>query len=162
MKNELSEPAWSGYEQEIPVAQETANDLENVTCAGLSNADDRHAALDKLVNVASNYAPEVFYDWIQETGISLRAALQSPSDKRLQDHIDYSIDLQRIIESLCHGEEIIKPKTTARHHYDMAVAYKAALQSPRVPVVDGLDIALEDADYKNRLRQRFNNSSIST
>ena len=65
MKNELSDPAWSGYEQDIPVAQETANDLENVTCAGLSNADERHAAFDKLVNVAledANYKYDDNYD----------------------------------------------------------------------------------------------------
>ena len=39
--------------------------------------------------------------------------------------IDYSIDLQRIIEDLCHGRPIRKPKTGARHHYNMAVAYRS-------------------------------------
>ena len=40
---------------------------------------------------------------------------------------EYSIDLQRIIEALCSGREIPKPETTAQHHYEMAVRYRAAL-----------------------------------
>jgi hypothetical protein len=48
-------------------------------------------------------------------------------EDRLKKQIDYSIDLQRIIESLCNGRKIVEPKTTARHHYDMAMEYRQAL-----------------------------------
>lgn len=41
--------------------------------------------------------------------------------RELTSHIDYSIDLQRIIEDLCAGGPIREPKTSARHHYNMAV-----------------------------------------
>lgn len=34
--------------------------------------------------------------------------------------IDYGCDLQRIIEDLCRGGPIREPKTSARHHYNMA------------------------------------------
>lgn len=43
---------------------------------------------------------------------------------------EYSIDLQRIIEALCSGREIPKPETTAHHHYEMAVKFRAALPTP--------------------------------
>lgn len=43
---------------------------------------------------------------------------------------EYSIDLQRIIEALCSGREIPKPETTAQHHYEMAVKYRATLPTP--------------------------------
>lgn len=38
----------------------------------------------------------------------------------------YTVDLQRIIEDLCHGREIRTPKTGARHHFEMAQAFFAA------------------------------------
>ena len=50
---------------------------------------------------------------------------------RYEKHVDYSIDLSRIIESLCHGDPIVEPKTTARFHYEMAVAFQAALAKSR-------------------------------
>ena len=46
-------------------------------------------------------------------------------NKRLREardsQMDYSIDLQRIIEDLCNERDIREPHTTARFHYDMAV-----------------------------------------
>ena len=39
--------------------------------------------------------------------------------------IDYSVDLQRIIEGLCHGRTIREPQTGARYHYDLAMDYQA-------------------------------------
>lgn len=46
-------------------------------------------------------------------------------NKRLREardsQMDYSIDLQRIIEDLCNERDIRDPHTTARFHYDMAV-----------------------------------------
>lgn len=70
---------------------------------------------------------------------------------------DYTIDLQRIIEDLVNGREIREPKTSARHHYDMACRYRAALSSlPAIGEgsrVEGLDeYAMEyefrgDGDY---------------
>ncbi len=47
-------------------------------------------------------------------------------DDRMKAQIDYGIDLQRIIEAICHGYEIPTPKTTARHHYNMASEYIAS------------------------------------
>lgn len=40
---------------------------------------------------------------------------------RHQKQVDYSIDLQRIVEALCDGRMPPEPETSARHHYDMAV-----------------------------------------
>lgn len=50
-------------------------------------------------------------------------------EARVKAHSDYSIDLARIIENLCHGDEIRTPTTSARFHYDMAVAYMATRDS---------------------------------
>ena len=52
---------------------------------------------------------------------------------RLEDQINYSIDLQRIIESLCTGQDIVEPKTTARHHYYMAVSYQSKIRDALQP-----------------------------
>jgi hypothetical protein len=46
--------------------------------------------------------------------------------KQRMDQIDYSVDLQRIIEDLCRNRPIREPQTGARHHYEMAVAYRLA------------------------------------
>lgn len=54
------------------------------------------------------------------------ADLTRMRDERAKQ-IAYSCDLQRIIEGLCGGGEIREPETTARYHYDMAVASRAAL-----------------------------------
>lgn len=113
MKNELSEPAWSGYEQEIPVAQETANDLENVTCAGLSNADERRAAFDALTPWIDKYKTGPLFEDDKGRVLILK--------KHLYNFI------------AC---------------YELAQNIREALTAPRVPVIDGLDIALEDADYQ--------------
>lgn len=45
--------------------------------------------------------------------------------ERYEGHVKYGIDLARIIESLCAGDEIVEPKTTARHHYNIAVGARA-------------------------------------
>jgi hypothetical protein len=42
--------------------------------------------------------------------------------------LEYSIDLQRIIEDLCANREISLPVSTARHHYNMAVAARAKME----------------------------------
>ena len=49
------------------------------------------------------------------------------TQERLLTMINYAVDLQRIIEDLCHDRDIRVPGTTARFHYDMAVKYRAAL-----------------------------------
>lgn len=41
--------------------------------------------------------------------------------ERFNNLVDYSCDLQRIIEGLCSGGPIPEPHTSARHHYTMAV-----------------------------------------
>lgn len=40
--------------------------------------------------------------------------------------INYTIDLQRIIEALCEKRGMVEPKSTARHHYQMAKDYLAS------------------------------------
>ena len=44
-------------------------------------------------------------------------------EDRLQSSIDYSIDLQRIIEGICYSRAIPMPETGAFHHYNMAIKY---------------------------------------
>ena len=51
------------------------------------------------------------------------------ANRQADNFLNYSIDLQRIIESICNGREIVKPKTGALFHYNMAVKYQRALQS---------------------------------
>jgi hypothetical protein len=46
-------------------------------------------------------------------------------------HIDYGIDLQRIIEALCRGGGIPEPQTGARYHYDRAVAFRPDFSGSR-------------------------------
>lgn len=64
---------------------------------------------------------------------------------RLLKQIDYSVDLQRIIEAICAGRKIPKPQTGALYHYDIAVSFQeqyahlSALQSP-LPDLAGLKL----------------------
>lgn len=51
----------------------------------------------------------------------------------LMAQIDYSCDLQRIIEDLCRGGPVREPKTSARRHYDMATAFLSALEATPAP-----------------------------
>ena len=57
--------------------------------------------------------------------------------------IAYSSDLQRIIEDLCQGGPIREPETTARYHYDMAVASAERQSGALVKVIphdnDGIE-----------------------
>lgn len=63
------------------------------------------------------------------------------SREQYENHLAYSADLQRIIEGLCRGGPIPEPKTTARHHYDMAVAYLSSTKS--APISPGWPDPLE-------------------
>lgn len=67
-------------------------------------------------------------------------AAVAPKDDRFERQVTYSCDLQCIIEDLCHNREIRMPETTARFHYDMAVAYRSTLipAKPAVEVVEAL------------------------
>lgn len=62
-------------------------------------------------------------------------------EARLARHSEYSIDLARIIEDLCHSREIREPQTSARFHYDMAVAYRSTLTGTATPKPEGERIA---------------------
>ncbi|TGR83315.1 hypothetical protein EN866_34260 [Mesorhizobium sp. M2D.F.Ca.ET.223.01.1.1] len=53
--------------------------------------------------------------------------------KRFGLQVDYAIDLQRIIEAICHSQDIPVPVSGARHHYEMAIAYRAALSQSQSP-----------------------------
>ena len=66
-------------------------------------------------------------------------------DDRFARHLDYSADLQRIIEDLCRGGPIREPKTSARFHYDMAVAYLAATTSEPDNEALQIDLAIRNA-----------------
>jgi hypothetical protein len=57
--------------------------------------------------------------WTDEQTAALIKDIERLAEKR-----DYTIDLQRIIEDLCNDRSIRVPKTTARFHYEMAVAYR--------------------------------------
>jgi len=72
------------------------------------------------------------HDWDcpQQT---VSAAEYAALKDRFERMIDYSIDLQRIIEDLCYSREIKAPETAARWHYDMALTYRASL-TPKPPV----------------------------
>ena len=59
-------------------------------------------------------------------GLCKGPEVRGEGDDRMKAQIDYGIDLQRIIEAICHGYEIPTPKTTARHHYNMASEYIAS------------------------------------
>lgn len=58
------------------------------------------------------------------TDIDWKARAEA-AEARLEAHMAYSCDLQRIIEAICHGRKIRTPETPARFHYDMAVAYRS-------------------------------------
>lgn len=79
-------------------------------------------------------------------------ALRTLSDKlaRVEElrmrQIDYSVDLQRIIEALCKGHDIPVPKTTARYHYDMAKAAEAKLAAMLSTLSDKLASVEEEAE----------------
>lgn len=60
------------------------------------------------------------------------AAGGGEATERFKRQVTYSCDLQRIIEDLCNDREITIPETTARFHYDMAVAYRADLSPCRI------------------------------
>jgi hypothetical protein len=49
-------------------------------------------------------------------------------EERLDRQMAYACDLMRIIEDLCSDRDIKTPETAARHHYNMAVAYRLALR----------------------------------
>ena len=61
--------------------------------------------------------------------------------------IDYTFDLQRIIEALCGRHGLVEPKSTARHHYHMASEYLAskAVFDPKT-IEKAADIALSYAN----------------
>ena len=63
---------------------------------------------------------------------ALEATARPPDAELASDYkarhvrmLDYSTDLQRIIEDLCAGRDIREPFTSARHHYQMAVHHTA-------------------------------------
>lgn len=59
----------------------------------------------------------------------VRQVIAAQGDK-IKSMLNYTIDLQRIIESICHDREIVRPITGAMHHYNMALEYRAATRSP--------------------------------
>lgn len=56
--------------------------------------------------------------------------------KRFNEHVDYGIDLARIIEALTSGKEPTLPKTSARYHYNMALAYFNSLPCRAITFTD--------------------------
>ena len=95
------------------VNQSLTRDIEDGDCPPPEEA----IANALLIVAAVNALPELLA--LREEVGRLREARVSQSN--------YTIDLQRIIEDLCKGRDIREPKTGARHHYNMAVAYLAAL-----------------------------------
>lgn len=64
------------------------------------------------------------------TDTTERAKLLALADRHIAQ-IDYSVELQRIIEDLCHNRPIREPKSGAKHYYEMAVAYRLASQDQK-------------------------------
>ena len=56
-------------------------------------------------------------------------ARDGEAQARFRRQVTYSVDLQRIVEALCKGGEIPVPETSARFHYDMAVAHRSFLKA---------------------------------
>lgn len=56
-----------------------------------------------------------------------REAADEAAVKALRERLDscsrYAADLQQIIEDLCHERPVREPKTTARHHFEMAQSF---------------------------------------
>lgn len=77
--------------------------------------------------------------------LSLLEHLDTVRQRRMAQ-IDYSCDLQRIIEDLCRGGPIREPKTSARHHYDMATAFLSALEATTAPMVTEASEHCPDCD----------------
>lgn len=77
MTNELSEPAWSGYEQDIPVAQGSVQPAHNGSVAGSNPAvvtNDKQSALDALDEIG---AAGFIYE-LGEHIETIRSALTAP------------------------------------------------------------------------------------
>lgn len=77
------------------------------------------------------------------TDTTERAELLAIEDRHMAQ-INYSVELQRIIEDLCHNRPIREPKSGAKHHYEMAVAYRLAAQDQK-PVAHQLRV--KDGSY---------------
>jgi len=81
---------------------------------------------------------EVPKAWLREAVAALSGA--DAEIERLRGdrmaQIDYGIDLQRFIEDLFVRRPIRQPQTTARHHYDMAVAVTDRIRELEAKVAD--------------------------
>lgn len=57
---------------------------------------------------------------------------------RFDKHSDYTIQLQRIIEAICHGREL-RPDSAELHHHKMAAQFIAASQAEASRLREALD-----------------------
>ncbi|MDS1138617.1 hypothetical protein [Nitratireductor indicus] len=72
------------------------------------------------------------------------------SHKERERWIDYTIDLQRIIEALCDRRGLPEPLSTARHHYNMAKEFLTRAALTAGEEAGGVNVkALEWKRYRN-------------
>jgi hypothetical protein len=64
---------------------------------------------------------------------------------RFEKHSDYSIQLQRIIEAICHGREL-RPDSAELHHHKMAQTYLTAAEAKAARTRQALKPFAEAAD----------------
>lgn len=96
-----------------PATDEEIAEME-ITLNGFSPSDERQAWAERIIHsLIARIRAE-------------REALEEVKADRLSQ-IEYACDLQRIIEDMCHGRDIREPKTSAVYYYNMAVAFRAAL-----------------------------------
>jgi hypothetical protein len=77
-----------------------------------------------------------------EARLAVVEAERNETRKRFSEHVDYSIDLSRIIEALCDDRDPAEPRTPGRVHYNMAIAHRRAAEAQ---LAHAREAAIEDA-----------------
>ena len=114
-----------GYHHEHPVSGKMV----------LINPDGPKAA-DALTSLSQRLA-------VAEARLAVVEAERDEAKERHSAHVDYSIDLSRIIEALCRDRDPPEPKTTARYHFDMAIAHRRAAKAQ---LAHAREAAIEDVE----------------
>jgi hypothetical protein len=81
-----------------------------------------HQAADAITSLSQRLA-------VAEARLAVVEAERNETRKRFSEHVDYSIDLSRIIEALCDDRDPAEPRTPGRVHYNMAIAHRRAAEA---------------------------------
>ena len=110
-------------------------------------ADERSMilkTLDELTNIASNYAPDAYYEYIQEAQRSIEAALLTKTPENVTcENLNNAYERQVALDAL---DRVLMSAERGTGNYSDYEVVKAALQSPRVPVIKILETVLEQAE----------------